>query len=144
MRRMVMFFFIILALTTSSNFAQTIGQIFGKSEANTLFGSVLESVTMSQSQLSSILSQTQNYVMFKVSNGTVTILGDGRAVLYPTGTSVGPTEVFNVVSKSKVIELLNLGTGSQLFIERRSQTLTITKDMNTLEEMQPCPPYCYN
>jgi hypothetical protein len=144
MRRLVMFFFIILTLATSSNFAQTIGQIFGKSEANTLFGSVLESVTMSQSQLSSILSQTQNYVMFKVSNGTVTILGDNRAVLYSSGTTVSSTEVFNIASKSKVIELLNLGTGSQIFIERRSQTLTITKDMNTLEEMQPCPPYCYN
>lgn len=142
MRRMAMFFIVILTLTTSTCFSQTIGQIFGKEEANTLFGSVLESVTMSQSQLSSIISQTQNYVMFKVSNGNVTILGDGRTVLYPTGATVSSSEVFYLFSKSKLIELFNLSSGTQIYIERRSQTQTITKEQNTLDLAQPCPPFC--
>ena len=142
MRRLVMFFIVILTLTTSTCFSQTIGRLFGKEEANTLFGSVLESVTMSQSQLSSIISQTQNYVMFKVSNGTITILGDGRAVLYPSGATVSSSEVFYLFSKSKLIELFNLSSGTQIYIERRSQTQTITKEQNTLDLAQPCPPFC--
>jgi len=80
--------------------------------------------------------------MFNVNNGELIILGDGRKVLYPAGKVVNSTDVFYVVSKSKVIELLNLGSGTEIFFERRLKVFSITKDMNTLEESQPCPPYC--
>ncbi|MBI3125484.1 MAG: hypothetical protein HYZ10_13890 [Ignavibacteriales bacterium] len=122
---------------------QTIGAIFDKAEANKLFDNVIESVKMNRTELDLILSQTNNYVMFNVNNGELTILGDGRKVLYPAGKVINSTDVFYVASKSKVIELLNLGSGTDIFFERRPKVVSITKDMNTLEDVQPCPPDCY-
>lgn len=128
---------------TKSVETQTIGTIFDKAEANKLFNNVVESVKMSRSELDLILSHTEKYVMFNVNNGELVVLGDGRKVLYPAGKVIIPTDVFYLASKTKVIELLNLGTGTDIFFERRSKVFSITKDMNTLEEIQPCPPNCY-
>lgn len=129
-------------IATKSIGTQTIGTIFDKAEANKLFDNVIESVKMSRSELDLILSRTEKYVMFNVNNGELVILGDGRKVLYPAGKVISSSDVYYVVSKSKVNELLSLGTGTEIFFERRLKVFSITKDMFTLEEMQPCPPNC--
>ena len=128
---------------TKSVETQAIGTIFDKAEADKLFNNVIESVNMSRSELDLLLGRTENYLMFSINNGELVILGDGRKVLYPAGKVINPSDVFYMVSKSKVNELLNLGAGTEIFFERRLKVFSITKDMNTLEESLPCPPNCF-
>jgi len=139
--RAIIVFLCIIFLSTVS-YPQTIGQVFSKGAADTLFGNVIESVSITQSDLDSVLNQTQNYIMFQIINGELIILGDGRKVLYPAGKNVGPDEVFSLFSKSKVIELLGLGNGTIIAVEKRQCHLTVTFGSNTLELSWPCPPLC--
>lgn len=127
---------------TNKEYSQTVGKIYSKSEANTLFGTVIESVQMSVDQFKTIIEKTTNVVMFKVSNGKLIILGDNRNVLYPGGKTVDPNEIFYLASKSKVLELLGLSSENAISIEKRTNTTTLTLGSYTLEEFWICPPYC--
>jgi len=138
---LLVFFYIFLFSTVS--FSQTVGKIYSKEEANTLFGNVIDSTSVSLCDLISTINQTQNYVMFQIISGELIILGDGRKVLYPVGKTVDPKEVFTLFSKSKVVELLCLGSGNTVTVEKRKDHLTITFGLNTLEFGEPCPPFCY-
>ena len=104
---------------------------------------MIDSTSISLCDLISAINQTQNYVMFQIINGELIILGDGREVLYPVDKIVDPKEVFALFSKSKVIELLCLGSGNLVTVEKRQSHLTVTFGLNTLEYGEPCPPYCY-
>lgn len=123
-------------------YSQTVGKIYSKNEADSLFGKVIESVQIKADQFESIIQQSNIYVMIRVLNGELTVLGDGRNILYPAALSVEPGDVFLLYSKSKVEELLGLSSGSAINIERRLGTTTITSGIYTLEEGWPCPPYC--
>ncbi|MCX6168678.1 MAG: hypothetical protein NTX65_05040 [Ignavibacteriales bacterium] len=124
------------------NNSQPIGKIFTKEEANNLFGNVIDSVSIKQGEITSVLNQIQSYIMFQVSNGELVILGEGRKLLYPIVKNVGPDEVFALFSKSKVVELLSSGTGETISIEKRQNHLTVTFGLLTLEEAVWCPPFC--
>ncbi len=139
-KALLVFFYILLFATVS--FSQTIGKIYSREDANSLFGNVIESVPINQSDLISILNQTQNYIMFQINNGELIILGEGRSVLYPIGKTVSSNEVFALVSKSKVIELLSLGSGNTITLEKRQYYFTVTFGLNTLEDLLWCPPFC--
>ena len=138
----VLVFFYVL-LFTSISFPQTIGKIFSKMEADSLFGNVIDSISINQSELNSLLNKTENYIMFQINKGKLIILGDGRNVLYPVGKNVNSDEVFALFSKSKVVELLNSGKGTILIFEKRRSHLTITFDLVTLEFSEWCPPNCF-
>ncbi len=138
---LLLFFYIFLFSTVS--FSQTVGKIFSQEEANNLFGNVIESIPINLCDLISVLNQTQNYIMFQINNGELIILGDGRKILYPIGKNVDPKEVFALYSKSKVIELLCLGSGNTVAVEKRQSHLTVTFGLNTLEFSEWCPPICY-
>lgn len=133
---------LIVFLFSSISSSQVVGKIYSQDDANKLFGDVLGTVTMNRSELLPILSQTQNYVMFRVADDELMILGDGRKVLYPIGNSVNPNDVFYVVSKSKVTELLNLSASIKVNFEVRQKTQTVTSGTFTLEEALLCPPFC--
>ncbi len=137
-------FFTALLLLIFSAFisAQEYGKIISKSEADQLFGTVVESTSMSASELKTIIANTTNYVMFRLDNGEITILGDGRAVLYPAGKSVSSSVVFHVYSKSKLNELLGDNPSGTLAYENRASVFSITFGLNTLEYSLLCPPIC--
>ncbi len=139
----VILFSVLAFLVFSINLqAQIVGKIFSKSEANTLFGPVLQSKTMNVSELNSIISQTNNYVMFLIKNGDVAIKGDGGNIIYNSGLSILPDDVFMKYSKIIVNKLFNLSTDGQVSIERRANVISITTNEWTLEEGLPCPPEC--
>jgi hypothetical protein len=139
-----LFLFIIL-FYSGINFAQTktIGKIFTKDDANTLYGNVIFMVTINVSELDSVLSQTQNVIMFNIMNKKLVLLGDNRKVISSDTVSISPTDVFAVCSKSKLLELLNYGDGTQINFEIRLNHPTITYGMHTLEETSICPPICF-
>lgn len=141
--KMVVIFSVLAISIFSINLhAQTVGKIFSKNEANTLFGAVLESKTMSVSELKSIISQTNNYVMFLIKNGVVAIKGDGGTVIYNGGVTLYSTDVFMKYSKSMVSDILLISTTGEIYIEKRNSVISVSNDTNTLEYGQPCPPLC--
>lgn len=139
--------FVLLSVLTFSFFsinlyAQTVGKIFSKNEANTLFGSVLESKAISISELKSVMNQTNQYLMFLIKDGAIAIKGDGGNVIYNGGVVLTSSDVFIKYSKSVLIELLYLSTDENVYIEKRSSVTTVSNNGNTLELGQPCPPFC--
>lgn len=138
-------FLILFLFFSGLTFAQTqtIGKIFTKDEANTLYGNVIFSVTINVSELDSLLSQTQNVVMFNIMNKQLVLLGDNRKVLSAGSVKISPTDIFAFCSKSKLLELLNYGDGTQINFEIRLSHPTITYGLHTLEETNYCPPICF-
>jgi hypothetical protein len=119
-----------------------IGVIYTVAEADQQFGDVVSSVQISSSQLKDFIGQTDKYLMFKIINGVLYILGDGRSVLVPSEGYVDPDEIFTVYSKSKVDELIDTGGEETNLVEIRNNVLTVTNGQYTLESGSWCPPLC--
>jgi len=133
---------LIFIFSTITICAQTVGKIYDKDEADSLYGSSVTTLSMSKSLLAAILDETSDYVMFKIDNNRIIILGDDREQLYPGQLIISEADVFTMYSKSKVVELLNQGSGTTVYVEQRSTPLTLTYGESTLEEGSLCPPFC--
>ncbi len=136
------FLLILFFLDYYSSYAQIVGVIYDKPEADQKYGTVIDSVFLRSTLLDSLTMKSGTYLMFNISEGNLYILGTGRKPLYPEGISVNPDEVFNVVSSSKVNELLDKGRNSQTYFEKRMDIFSITNGNYTLEEIAYCPPFC--
>ena len=120
-----------------------VGKIYSNSEANTIYGSVLNSVPISSIQLYNLTIKTKNYLMFRIFNKNLTILGDNRIVLYPENTVINPQDVFRFFSISLIQKIIKDGNGSMTFIELRNNgIITITNGSYTMEVSAECPPFC--
>ena len=119
-----------------------VGKIYSKDEANQLYGVVMQSKEISSSELTSLFSGSKNYLMFKIINNNLVILGDYRAVLYPEGYKVDDKEVFAVYSIDKVKELLDSGKAATTTIEQRKNVISINNGQSTMEVSNWCPPFC--
>ena len=119
-----------------------VGKIYTKDEADKLYGSVQQSKGISSSELTSLLSRSKNYLMFKIINGQLVILGDYRVVLYPDGYKVDDEEVFVVYSTGKIKELLDAGKATTTTIEQRKDVISINNGGQTMEIGNWCPPFC--
>jgi hypothetical protein len=133
--------FFILILSQINN-AQTVGTIFSKEEADKNFGPVLSSVSISSSELKTLIGKAEEYVMFNVKDGKLSILRENRALLYPDGSRVNADEKYAVYSKSKVEELLNIGKAGTTVVEQRKDVISITNGQQTMEIGSWCPPIC--
>jgi hypothetical protein len=136
------FCFLLILILSQINTAQTIGKIFSKEEADKNFGPVLSSVSIASSELKTLISQSDKYIMFSVKDGKLSILRDDRILLYPEGFKVNADEKYAVYSKSKVEELLNSGKADTTIIEQRKDVISITNGQHTLEMASWCPPFC--
>ncbi len=134
--------FTIIILLSGFTFSQDIGKIFTDTEADKLFGEVLEQSVISIDELKGMLNSTEKFVMFKVSNEELTVLGDNRVLIFSTKNYAEVNEIFHKFSKSKVLELINKGFGNQVIVQKRKKVLTITYGAYTLELAMGCPPYC--
>jgi hypothetical protein len=137
--------FISFIIICSISYPQNIvGKIFTNAEANSIFGPVITSVPISSIQLSNLTSQTTNYLMFRVLNGNLTILGDKRNVLYPVNAIIDPKDVFRILSISLIQKIIKDGNSPMTYIEvRNNEILTITNGACTLDYSVLCPPFCY-
>ena len=135
-------FFFILLFSHSISYSQTYGEIFTKNEANQRFGSVLESVTMPTTTIQGLLNQTNAYIMFKIVNSKVIVLDEERNVIYPSGTTINSGDVFTLFSLSVVNTLFSKGSGTEIYIEQRSEVLSLTYGGYTMEFGTFCPPIC--
>ena len=129
--------------TYSTCFSQVHGKIFTKSEANQRFGPVLVSVSVPTGDLQGMLNKTGNYIMFKIVNNSVIVLNNNRNVIFPQGKSINAQEVFSLYSVSVLNDLLSRGDDTVIYVEQRSEVLSITYGGSTMEVGAFCPPFCY-
>jgi hypothetical protein len=134
--------FTFFMIFTEISFSQTYGQIFTNSEANQKFGPVASSITITLNQLQDFLNKTNNVLMFRLKDGNLLVLGDGRKLIYPSSATVAASDVYNVFSKSVIMQLINVGSQATAQVEIRISTLTITIGQFTLEQSLICPPFC--
>jgi hypothetical protein len=136
----LIFIFIFCSISYSQNIA---GKIYTNAEANSLFGPVKTSVTISSIELNNLSFQTTNYLMFRILNGNLTILGDKRKVLYPANAVIGEQDVYRYLSVSLIQKIIKDGNCPMTYIEiRNNEILTITNGVYTLENTVLCPPFC--
>ena len=132
--------FIFCSISYSQNIA---GKIYTNAEANSLFGPVIKSVTISSIEINNLIFQTTNYLMFRILNGNLTILGDKRKVLYPVNAVIGEQDVYRYLSVSLIQKIIKDGNCPIMYIEiRNNEILTITNGAYTLENTVLCPPFC--
>ena len=132
-----------LLLSGLSFSQQVVGKIYSKQEADGLYGQVLISVPINSNTLVGLLSNSTNYIMFRITNGSAYIIDNNRHPLYSRNFSVNPNDVFRVFSISLVTKILQDGNCPISYIESRGNNiLTITNGLFTLEFSNPCPPLC--
>ncbi|OGU59222.1 MAG: hypothetical protein A2V66_11390 [Ignavibacteria bacterium RBG_13_36_8] len=142
----LLFTAIIIFTITGSTFAQgklgVVGKIYTKTEANSLYGSVLQSVNIDTKVLKSALDRVGDYVMFKIKDGKLVLTNEYKASLTSEYVNITSDETMYLYSKSKVLELLNSSGQPVTTVELRSEVLTITNGATTLEFAALCPPIC--
>ncbi len=133
---------VLLIFYTVNLNSQTYGKLFTKSEADKLYGEVLETYNFNRADLINLIARTDSTVMFKFINMTPVILGDHRKLLFPDSLIISDEEKFYLYSKSTVEKLISLYDNNEISIELRESNLTITNGNTTLEESIICPPFC--
>ncbi len=134
--------FIFVYNTTTIHAGDVAGKIITKTEADTQFGPVLNSVNVSSGQVTDWLSKSSSYIMFSIINNQLYVVDNNRVVIFPSGATVQPSEIFHVYSISKVSELISLGGGGTINFEVRENVFSLTIGNYTLEFGTFCPPYC--
>ena len=130
-------------LFTGSIYSQEeIGKIFTKAEADSLYGKVIESYTMSSDSLLGLLKEAGDKIMFRVKDNKAVITGSNRNPLYPKNAKVTQDEVLRVYSSKMVLELIATGRKEVVTIQLRESTTTIENGASVLELGFPCPPLC--
>ena len=119
------------------------GKIINKEEADKQFGAVLHSESMDAKDLLTHVNKAQKSVLFAFIEQELFILAEGRKVIHPHGGSVHEKEVFKHYSKEIVLELINSNPNGVVTIEQRSDTVTLTNGLSTLEFSMDCPPFCF-
>ncbi len=132
-------FALVLAQTV---LAQSVGKIYSKTTADSLFGNVINSVEINSNKLQSLTSNTSNYIMFNIVQGNLVVLNNNRNVLYPGAMTISSSTVFKFCSVSVLLDLMREGGNASTYIEIRQNVLTVTNGDFTLEEMENCPPFC--
>ena len=136
----LIFIFFVCSISYSQNI---VGKIYTNADANSVYGPVITSVAISSIQLNNLTFQTTNYLMFRILNGNLTILGDKRKVLYPLNTVIDVQDVFRFLSISLIQKIIKDGNSPITNIEiRNNGILTITNGVYTLENTVECPPFC--
>ena len=119
-----------------------VGKIITKSEANTQFGTVLVSDSVSAEQVMKWVGASESHIMFNIMNNQVYVLTNNRKVVAPEGAIIQDSDTFHVYSTSKVTELLSVSRAAVVAFEIRANVFSLTAGEYTLEFSLLCPPYC--
>jgi len=119
-----------------------VGKLFTKSVADQKYGPVVTSVEFPTKNLTELLNESDNYIMFKIVDNSVIIINQDRNVLYPEGAKIEPDAVFTMYSKSVVEDLISVGDNETVNFQQRDEVLTVTVGNVTMEVGAWCPPWC--
>ncbi len=143
-KRYSLILLLVLSFAVSAAYAaDPIGKIISKTEADSSFGNVLISVSMTKENVVEFQNKcTTNVIMFDISDSKLRVLDGNRQPILNVDSPVKDTDVFHVYSMSKVQELLSLSADSNVLFEVRENVFSITSGDYTLEFGNPCPPIC--
>jgi hypothetical protein len=138
----------VLMLFVCSNIsAQTIGKLFKKAEADSIFGKVYFSQTMDSKLISEVLNDSTNVMMFRVTKDSLFIIDKHRKPVFPAKEKPRDYQVFYQYSKDMLKKLFDqfeaINEETTATVELRGSTVTITSGAFTLENACICPPLCY-
>ena len=123
--------------------AQSIGKIFSKADADSAFGKVFYSQTIGKAKLDSLISDSTNVLMFRVTETELIILNKDRITVYPDNRKVDKSEPYFAYTKDKIKELINSNKdNAEVLVEARGSTTTLTYGNLTVEQSALCPPFC--
>ncbi|MFA3782278.1 hypothetical protein ABRY23_04355 [Melioribacteraceae bacterium 4301-Me] len=146
---------LVCSVFTASNYGQSpiIGKEFTVREANELFGKPTQTVRVDAKFLKKLLDNSGEYFMFTIKNGKAYFANKHKKLFNDDGGFNGD-ETMWVVSTSVLKHLLSKGANtmgiknksttatSDVLIEQRSGTLTVTYNDATTEMAWVCPPSC--
>jgi hypothetical protein len=149
------FIFFNVSLSVSAQLeTEPIGVILNSSEANQLFGPPIKSFSINKKFVSLLSQIIDNYIMFSIMEDKIVILDRHRKVLFPLNYKIKDSDVFNVFSLSKVVELMNLYNSTKIDVQiRANNILTVfignpssmmLDDGHVLEFATYCPHFCPN
>jgi hypothetical protein len=127
-------------------FAQ--GQIFTKTEANSLFGPVISKVAVPKAHFKDALTKCPNRVLFAITKGNAVIATPKKQTLFSTSTMLTAESLqsqnitYRVVSSTTLNDFLNAAAEDTVYVEQRANVYTLTSGDVTLEKTSGCPPDC--
>ena len=151
MKNLVNLLIVVLLISTSFVSAKgkygTVGKVYTTDRAEELYGAVQKSISMDKQDLLAMLEECENYVYFKVKNDEVIIADDNKNVLtsnkiYITSSIlthvtkndvIGEDEPLNLVSKNRMLEIINSDNTDSVKFEVRDVVQTISSSMAVLE-----------
>jgi phage tail sheath gpL-like len=157
---------VLLMLTVSVSNAQgklgVVGKLFSKSEAKTLFGKVVGSITIDKKELQQAISKAGDYVLLAIKNNRLIVCNEKRVSFTSTADVLSkeqPMYIFSTsvlqkflqsktstttLSKGTTVETTAAATTSAITVEVRAEVLTLSNDTETLEMSMICPPVCFD
>lgn len=141
-RTLIFYLFILSLLLIPAANCQSIGKIYSRTVADSLYGKVYSAYPISTSKMKSYCSKTSGYILFNIIQGKLIITDNKRDIIPSDTTAISDTLVLKVCSASKMLELLTKGEQAETYIEQRKKVLTVTNGGYTIEELFNCPPHC--
>jgi hypothetical protein len=141
-KRAFYFFFLFVIFLTIISSCSTSGKLYNIQEVNQLHGSVLQKVAFSRSHFQTFLAKTNNVLMFTFKDDKLFIADDRKKIIYPDSARILPADTLKVFGISNIEDLLNRGLEDSVYVEKRSNTISITYGNSTLEQPDLCPPIC--
>lgn len=119
------------------------GKLFGKAEAEKLFGPVQIRFSIDKATLESYLKTVKDYVIIKASRKGYAFIDEARMEVFPVkGTFHGKSESLIIYSVSKFKELLQAESSTMIDLEIRPDKITVSNGSTVLELGGACPPLC--
>jgi hypothetical protein len=166
---LIVFLTVLSSVSNAQGKYGVVGKMFGKQEANTLFGKVNNSVSIKVKDLQAALDRTSDYVLIGIKNGRVILRNGNRMPISNEFENISSSFILYRFSKSMIQKLLlsaststtsNVSTlsatsttsdvstlsaassASEVTVELRADVLTLSSSSETLEMSLGCPPYC--
>lgn len=129
-----------------------VGKLFSEEEAERIYGPVLESETITMSDIEGMMKKAGSYMLFKVRGNRALVANAQRQSLTGEKFNISDNDVFNVYSKRMVAHLLaasrrdNAGNkaSESVEVQQRAEVVTLQSGAYVLELALVCPPICMN
>ncbi|MBI9069945.1 MAG: hypothetical protein JEY94_00005 [Melioribacteraceae bacterium] len=145
--RIVLLFIVFISPTLiASEFTNSFDIKIKESKNNVLLSS--GTLSISDSELLSLLSQAGDYVLFKIINGSLVVLDGNRYPIYNPGNfPITDDMIFNVFKTSDVYNFLDQGTKTRsstttIELNQLGDIFSMNSNGNKMDTSLVCPPFC--
>ncbi|MDP2039307.1 MAG: hypothetical protein Q8L04_18155, partial [Ignavibacteria bacterium] len=123
----ILILFALISVTTNAQGKLGfVGKIFDKKEANVLFGGVKSSLELRPNILKLALLNAKDYVVIVIKNGRISLANERKQILAGEVQAITVQDTQYIFSKDKIAEFISLIGSSQILVEQRDATITLT------------------